>query len=219
MATKTSATRRRAPLSRERVLRAALRLADQSGLEAVSMRRLSSSLGVMPMSLYNHVAGKEAILDGIVSSVLTEFELPAPGEDWETAIRKLARTAHEALLRHPWACGLVISPGSAGIALNARMAYIEVLLSCLRGAGFSPELAYYGYHAVDSHILGFTMWQIGHQLSAGDDVEKLLKRFSLDALPFVAEHVREHLERPEGAKSDFDFGLDLVLEGLKKQLR
>lgn len=210
-------SRRRSPLTSERVLQAAVRLADQGGLQAVSMRRLSRTLGVMPMSLYNHVNGKEAILDGLANHVLGEFELPLSGEDWEMAIRRLARSAHDALLRHPWACGLIIAPSGAGLALNARLAYIEALLGCLQGAGLSSDLVYYAYHAVDSHILGFTMWEIGHQLAADQSQEEVLQRVSFDRLPHLAEHARQHIHRPSGAKSDFDFGLDLVLEGIKRQ--
>jgi AcrR family transcriptional regulator len=193
-------------------------MADEGGLEAVSMRSLSRSLGVTPMSLYNHVAGKEAVLDGLVNVVLREFELPVEGDEWETAIRRLARSAHDALLRHPWACGLVIAPSGAGMALDARLAYIEAILGCLRSAGFSSELAYHGYHAVDSHILGFSMWEIGHQAAAGEDLQQALKQVSFAGLPHLAEHARQHLDRAADAKGDFDFSLDLVLEGLKARV-
>ena len=98
------------------------------------------------------------------------------------------------------------------------MAYIEALLGCLRSAGFPPELAYYGYHAVDSHILGFSMWEIGHQVAAASELQEVLKQVSFEGQPYLAEHARQHVDRPSGAKSDFDFGLDLVLEGLKAQL-
>lgn len=210
--------RRRPPLTRERIYRAAQKLADEEGIDAVSMRRVSRALGVTPMSLYNHVDGKEALLDGLVMLVLGEFELPAPGAEWDAALRKLARSAHEALLRHPWSTALIIQPpAGAGIALGARMAYIESILACLRRAGFSPELAYYGYHAVDSHILGFTMWLIGHQLALGDSVEEVMRRVTFDGAPYLAEHARVHMERPSGARHDFDFILDLLLEGLKRE--
>lgn len=211
--------RRRPPLTRERIYGAAQKLADEEGLDAVSMRRVARALGVTPMSLYNHVDGKEALLDGLVMLVLGEFELPAPGADWEAALRRVARSAHEALLRHPWSAALIIQPpAGAGIALGARMAYIESILACLRRAGFSPELAYYGYHAIDSHILGFTMWLIGHQLAIGDSPEEAMQRVTLDRVPYLAEHARVHLERPSGRRPDFDFILDLLLEGLKREL-
>src|SRR5947209_12607310 len=103
---------RRVPLSRERVLDAALRLVDQSGIESLSMRKLGQALGVEAMSLYNHVANKNDLLDGIVDLVLSEFELPSAEEDWEAAIRKCAISAHDALVRHPWACNLIMSSPS-----------------------------------------------------------------------------------------------------------
>jgi len=123
-------------------------------MEALSMRRLAQELGVEAMSLYNHVANKGEILDGIVDLAVSEIELPSTEEDWDAAIRKCAISAHEAFLRHPWACSLVMSPGSTEIGHSARLRYIEWLLRRLREAGFSAELTYHAYHALDSHVLG-----------------------------------------------------------------
>src|SRR6266702_6817989 len=103
---------KRKPLSRERVLDAAIALADRDGLEALSMRKLAQALGVEAMSLYNHVANKGDLVDAMVDRVVGEIELPATGDDWDVAIRKCAISAHEAFLRHPWACSLVMSPTS-----------------------------------------------------------------------------------------------------------
>src|SRR5256885_17093394 len=146
-------------LNRDRVLHAAVRLADKSGIESVTMRRLGKALGVEAMSLYNHVRNKDDVLDGIVGLVLDEIELPADAEDWEAAVRRTATSGHDVLLRHPWACSLVMSRFRPG-----RVAYVNAILTTLREAGFSPRAAYHGYHALDSHMLGFTLWELGHSM-------------------------------------------------------
>src|SRR5436190_10711218 len=152
MATQTEP---RIPLSRERVLQAAIELADEGGIESLSMRKLARELGVEAMSLYNHVANKGDLVDAIADLVVSEIELPAAGEEWDVAVRTCAISAYETFMRHPWACGLVMSPTRARAVPAPRIRYIEWLLRCLREAGFSPELTYHAYHALDSHILGF----------------------------------------------------------------
>ncbi len=221
----TSATRR-TPLSKERVLHAAMALADSDGIEALSMRRLAQELGVEAMSLYNHVANKGEILDGIVDLAVSEIELPSTPEDWDVAIRKCAISAHEAFLRHPWACSLAMSPGSTQLGYSARLRYIEWLLRRLREGGFSAELTYHAYHAVDSHILGFTMWQFGHSAAAkslggGKDLAELAASFVAEmrtsGYPYLAEHAEQHVAAPTDAdEGEFEFGLDLILDGLKR---
>lgn len=217
---------RRTPLSKERVLTAAMALADSDGLEALSMRRLAQELGVEAMSIYNHVANKGEILDGIVDMAVTEIELPVGPEEWDVAIRKCAISAHEAFLRHPWACSLVISPGSSELEDSARLRYMEWLLRRLREAGFSAELAYHAYHAVDSHILGFTMWQLGHlaaakSLGSEDDLAGLAARFigelRTGGYPYLAEHAEQHVAAPtDKEEGEFEFVLDLILDGLRQ---
>jgi AcrR family transcriptional regulator len=171
------------------------------------------------MSLYNHVENKDDIVDAIVDRVVGEIELPAEGE-WETAIRRCATSAHDAFLRHPWACSPAMSPGSIPTDLTARMRYIEWLLRTLREAGFAPELAYHGYHALDSHILGFTLWELGHSLPGGDDLGDVAATFvrtlPMDEFPYLVEHVQQHLEPPHDRVNEFEFGLDLILDGLKR---
>jgi AcrR family transcriptional regulator len=130
----------REPLCTERVLRAALKLADAGGTQALTMRRLGQDLGVEAMSLYKHVANKDAILDGIVDLVVGEITLPAAGEDWKSAMRRRAISAHEVLVRHPWACGLLLSRINLGPAM---LRYVDATLGSLRAAGFSSELADY----------------------------------------------------------------------------
>src|ERR671938_650681 len=131
-------SRRRQPLTRERVLRTALRLADEGGIESLTMRKLARALGVEAMSLYNHVASKGDLVDAIVDVVVGEIELPAAADDWDVAIRKYAIAAHDVFLRHPWACSLAMSPTSTRTARTPRLRYMEWLLGRLREAGFSP---------------------------------------------------------------------------------
>jgi AcrR family transcriptional regulator len=216
--------RPRTPLSRERVLQAAIRLADEGGIESLTMRRLAAELGVEAMSLYNHVANKGDLVDGIVDLVVAEIELPSATAEWDLAIRAYAISAHEAFVRHPWACSLVMSLTSNRAARAPRLRYMEWLLGRLRESGFSSDLAYHAYHTLDSHILGFTLWQLGHSAAARDfrgaDVAELAAKF-IRELPagdwrYLAEHVEQHLAAGNDGESEFEFGLDLILEGLER---
>lgn len=216
----------RVPLSEERILRAAIALADDGGIEALSMRKLAQELGVEAMSLYNHVANKAELVDGIVDLVVSEIELPSAEEAWDVSIRKCAISAHEAFLRHPWACSLAMSPNSTRAPRPPRLAYMEWLLGRLREGGFSPELTYHAYHALDAHILGFTLWQLGHSAAArdfgsGQSLADLAADFLRDirggGYPYLAEHVEQHIDPPsDGVVSEFEFGLDIILEGLER---
>jgi AcrR family transcriptional regulator len=207
--------RRRATLNRDRILDAALALADEGGLEAVSMRRLGQALGVEAMSLYNHVANKDAILDGIVERVLAHIDLPAAGGDWESELRRCALSFHEALQRHPWACSLVMAPASGPAALGARMRYIDALLHTLRAAGFTPEQAFHAYHVIDGHTVGFTMWELGHAAPWDDEtVEAAMRLVESGVFPHLLEHAQQH--EVEHDVSGFEFGLDLVFDGLRR---
>jgi AcrR family transcriptional regulator len=203
------------PLSRDRILAAAVALADREGLEVVSMRRLGRELGVQAMSLYNHVPNKAAILDGIVERVLGEIELPQAGDDWEASLRRCALSTHEVLLRHRWACALVMVPGAGPAALLARLRYIEALLRTLREAGFTPAQASYAYHALDSHTLGFTMWQLGHTVPEEAAVADEARRaIATGEYPYLVEHAREH--DVESEPGSFEFGLNLIFDGLRR---
>lgn len=211
--------RSRAPLTRERILEVAVELADEGGLEALTMRRLGNALGVEAMSLYNHVKDKDDILTGIVEAVLAEIDLTPDAADWRSAMRASAISAHDALLRHPWACQLILSPTGPPVAAM-RMRYIEAILSRLREAGFSPAEASHGYHALDSHILGFTLWELGHRLpkdAPPDFMQMFVRQLDLGTYPFLVEHVEEHRRQSEGEEvGDFEFGLDLILDGLER---
>ena len=207
----------RAPLSRDRILQAALELVDDGGIESLSMRKLGQKLGFEAMSLYNHVANKDDLIDGILDLVLAEGELPAPDGDWDTAVRASAISVHAALQRHPWACSLVMAPGHIR---PARMEYMNALLSRLREAGFSADETYHAYHVLDGHIFGYSLYETSHSYSDKDaaEFEASLDQFlPPDAYPYLNEHGRQHLsEGPHREVSAFAFGLDLILDGLRK---
>jgi hypothetical protein len=143
-------------------------------------------------------------------------QLPQPGSDWEAELRRAAVSLHEALARHPWACRLVMAPASSPNALTARIRYIEALLRTLREAGFTPTQAYYGYHALDSHAVGFTMWELGHTVPDTAVVDEVMHQIESGSYPYLVEHAREH--DANHPRTSFDFGLDLIFDGLR-QLR
>ena len=157
MATQPVSPQPRAPLSRDRVLHAAVELADRDGIEGLSMRKLGQELGVEAMSLYNHVRNKDDLHDGIVEIVLGEVENPSPDGDWKEEMRRTAISAHEVFIRHRWACSLMMRVPRVS---PVRMEWMESLLRTLREAGFSADMTHHAYHALDSHITGFTLWQV-----------------------------------------------------------
>jgi hypothetical protein len=179
------------------------------------------------MSLYNHVANKDTLLQSIADLVVGEIELPQHGEKWEPAVRRCASSAHDAFMRHPWACGLVMAPiGSPAVSpvVHARMAYIEALLKCFHEGGFSPALSYHAYHSIDSHVLGFTLWELGHSIPVDQTDELVQSYLSLltpGVFPHLTEHATQHLRGLDDGveQNEFEFGLDLVIEGLKRRLR
>lgn len=207
----------RRPLTRERILEAALRLADESGIEALSMRKLGQILGYEAMSLYNHVANKDDLIDGILDLVLAEAEEPSADGPWDEAVRSSALSVHGVLRQHPWACELLLSgkhirPG--------RLRYMDALLGRLRSAGFSADTTYHAYHVLDAHIFGFSLWQAGHS-SGGmsmEDVRPLLERMiPAEVYPHLHEHGEQHFTPgPHQDVSAFAYGLDLIVDGLKR---
>jgi AcrR family transcriptional regulator len=207
----------RLPLSRDRILQAALDVVDSGGIESLTMRKLGQALGFEAMSLYNHVANKDDVLDGILDLVLAESEPPSPAGDWDTAIRTSAISVHEALRRHSWSCTLLLSPGRIR---PARLRYMDLLLGRLREAGFSAETTYHAYHVLDGHIFGFSLWEASHTYTAeevSDFEEKFAQTITVDAFPYLHEHAQQHFsEGPHREVRAFEFGLDLILDGLEK---
>ena len=208
----------RIPLSKERVLQAAVALADEEGIEALSMRRLANELGVKAMSLYNHVANKDDLLDGIVDAAYREVVIPSAEAGWKTQIRELAVSAHETLLRHPWASGLQVhrKPGPG------RLRYGDTLLGYFRDSGFSQDLTYHAYHIIESYILGFTFQVLSYRNvdmeQFADVAASFMRGEFLDEYPHFSEHVRQHME-PEPGQDDvnaYELGLDVLLGGLER---
>ncbi|HET7855244.1 MAG TPA: TetR/AcrR family transcriptional regulator C-terminal domain-containing protein [Gaiellaceae bacterium] len=206
-------------MSRERVLQAALTLADEGGIEAISMRKLADELGVKAMSLYNHVANKEDVLGGIVDAALAEIACPRADTDWKTQVREIAISAHETLLQHPWAAELTVraKPGPG------RLRYGDALLGCFRNAGFSKELTYHAYHVVESYIQGFTSMVLNYRavdMSQFDDiVARFVRGDFAQEYPHFTEHALQHLD-PEPGQDEvngYELGLDLILDGLERR--
>jgi AcrR family transcriptional regulator len=198
------------------VLRAALTLADAAGIEALSMRKLAQGLGVEAMSLYNHVANKDDILDGIVDLVANEIDLPPDGADWKTALRQSAISSHEALSRHPWIGSLWMSPRKVS---PARLRQGDAVLRTLREAGFSKDLTYHAFHILQGHVSGFTLQELSFPFDR-EQLEEIaatfLREFPADEYPYLAEHVTQHMEPSGDHQGTFEFGLDLILDGLER---
>ena len=201
------------------MLQAALGLADEGGVEAVSMRKVADVLGVKAMSLYNHVANKDEVLDGMVDATYGEIAAPTPDADWQAQVREIAISAHEVFLRHPWAAGLQMSvkPGPA------RLRYGDRLLGCFRDAGFSKQLTYHGYHIIESYILGYTSQVLAYRAVDTDQFEDVLTRFTrgdfAKEYPHFTEHALQHIE-PEPGQEDvnaYELGLDMILDGLESE--
>jgi AcrR family transcriptional regulator len=202
---------------RDQVLRAAVALADEAGLEALSMRKLGQALGVEAMSLYNHVAGKEALLDGMVDLVFAEIELPT-GDEWKKALRQRAISMREALARHRWAVGLMESRTNPG-AVTLRQH--DAVIGCLLAAGFSMELTAHAFAAIDSYVYGFALQEKGLPFDTPEQTaemaQAMLAHFPVDEFPHLAAFTREHVLRPGyDFGAEFEFGLDLLLDGLER---
>jgi AcrR family transcriptional regulator len=205
-------------LSRERVLRAAINLADREGIDSLSMRKLGHEVGVEAMSLYNHVRNKDDILNGMVDVVFSEIDLPSNGEDWSTAMRRRAISARQALLRHPWAIGLMESRVQPG---QATLRHHDSVLRNLRNAGFSIVMAAHAYSVLDSYIYGFTLNELTLPFDTSEQVAEgaanILRDAPTNEYPYLAEMAIEHAMKPDYNYGDeFEFGLNLILEGLKR---
>ncbi|WP_306357918.1 MULTISPECIES: TetR/AcrR family transcriptional regulator C-terminal domain-containing protein [unclassified Nocardia] len=207
-------TERRPPLNRARVLDAGIALADTEGVDALTMRRLGGTLGVEAMALYNHVDNKEDLFDGMLDRVAEEITLPDAGLPWRDYARARAVSAHTALMRHRWAAAMWTARISLG---PARMRYMDGALRSLREAGFPAGLLDLTYHAIENHIVGHALQAQGFPLEAAEMTamgEGFLRTFPTDRYPDLAAHIRHHLDHPTG--DDFEFGLDLILDGLER---
>ncbi len=208
----------REPLNGERIVAAALALADREGVESLSMRKIARELGVQAMSLYNHVANKEEILDELVEHIVAEIEVPSLEDDWKIAMRKRGISAHEMLLRHPWAIMTMMTRANAGPAM---LRYVNATLGSLREAGFSYELADHIWHAMDNHIYGFTLQEVNfpfEEADYADAAKEFMPSFASDEFPYFTELATLIMEKKHSGIHDFTFGLDLILDGLERYL-
>jgi AcrR family transcriptional regulator len=222
-------TSRRAPLTRDRVLRAAVALADRDGLASLSMRRLAQELGVEAMSLYHHVANKDALLAGVVDVVVGEIndevarvDAPAPEDDWRGALRARILTARTVLLRHRWLPRVLEDASSFSLPV-AR--YFDGVLGTLRAGGFSYDLAHHAMHALGSRALGFTQELFEpDDADVGEEQALALLAAAADQLPHLVGMMAEITHDDEGDglgwcddQTEFEFGLDLLLDGLERR--
>ena len=210
----------RAPLSRARVLRTAVALADRHGLGALSMRKLGEELGAGAMSLYHYVPNKERLLDGMIDIVFGEIEPPSLDVDWKTAMRDRALSTREALRRHPWAIGEMEGRGNHGPA-NLRVH--DAVLGCLRAAGFSLEMTVHAYSVQDAYIYGFALQERDLTPQTADDFAAVAEQQMQDYQAVLADY--PHLVEVVGGhvaqagydySTEFLFGLDLILDGLER---
>jgi len=203
------------------VLRTALRLADRSGIDSLSMRRLGQELGVEAMSLYNHVASKDDLLDGLIDLVFAEILVPPADAGWRTAMRERAVSAREVLKRHPWALGVMESRSRPG---PANLRHHDAVLAALRTAGFSVEMAAHAYSLLDAYIYGFTLNELSLPLDTHEAVagvaEQILEENPAGAYPYLAEMVADIVMKPGYDYGDeFEYGLDVILDGLQRARR
>ena len=220
-----ASTTRREPLNRERVLRAAVDLADREGIEALSMRRLGQELGVEAMSLYNHVGGKEDLLDGMVDAILAEIE-PAPETgSWKTAARNRILSARRTMLRHPWASSVIVSRTQASPVI---MRYMDSMAGILRRGGFSVDLLHHGFHALGSRVLGFSqeLFDDSSGIPGGEEMRAVMLAQMASQYPHITEIVQQVMHDDAtvvGSGCDdqweFEFALDLILDGLERLRR
>lgn len=221
--------KRREPLSRDRILRAAMDLADRDGLDALSMRNLAAELGVEAMSLYYYFKTKDELLSAIKDLVMMQIELPeGPAGEWKASLRRTAMSYYEALRRHRWVNGVRVSPGSIRRTATegtspGTIRYMESVLRRLRKAGFSPRMTHHAYHILESHVVGSSMWIAGIEaaIPKGTELAELARmvaeRVPISEYPYFHEHLEQHSGKlTRGDKSPFEIGLDLILDGLDR---
>ncbi len=212
----------REPLSRDRILQAAIRVADGGGVEAITMRRVAQELGVEAMSLYHHVPNKDAILDGVIDQVFAAIELPPPEyDDWRDAIRARAHSARAVLSQHSWALGLMDSRRNPG---PATLRHHDAVLGMLRDAGFTLPMSAHAISVIDSYIGGFVLQEASLPLKTPNEVEDvagaILDHLPPDEFPYLTEMIVDHALQPGyDYQDEFAFGLSLILDALEARRR
>jgi AcrR family transcriptional regulator len=224
MATKIDESARpREPLSRERILRTAVALADEGGVESLSMRKIALELGVVPMALYKHVSNKDEMLDGMVDVVVGEIDPPLPDADWKTTIRERVLSARRALLRHPWASKVIESRTNPTPTV---IGYMDAMIGILRNGGFSIDLTHHAMHAMGSRMLGFTQELFDDSPEDPPAVQAIAMQWMAETYPFISE-MTAAISHDDASvvgmgcddQFEFEFALDLMLEGLERLRR
>lgn len=209
----------RLPLSRDRILRAALAYADANGLAALSMRKVAADLHVEAMSLYNHIGNKADIIAGITDMVAGEITLPTPDFDWKGEMRARSQSAHRTLMKHPWAASQFQAAHAPGPMM---MTYLDATLGCLMAVGFTPAQADHARNTIDNHIYGFTLQRLNRPTRAREVARlarKELKSIPRDQYPSLYRRTEDLANSDAPEIDDFDFGLDLILDGLDAMMR
>ena len=212
----TTSDANRKPLTKARLLTGAIELADRIGIEPFTIRRLATELGVKPMTIYHHIANKQAILDGMIDVVFSEIDLPPADVDWRTAIRRRSISVRRVLARHPWATPLMESRTTPGAA---TLRHHDEVLGCFRRAGFSLPLTAHAYAVIDSYVYGFALQEANLPFHGGEQIgelaETMLEPFPADEFPHLVEFTVGHVLQPGyDFAASFEFGLDLLLDGL-----
>lgn len=209
----------RETLNRDRVVRAAMDLADERGIESLTMRELGRKLGVEAASLYNHVARKDDLLDGMADLVVAEIDLPSGDVHWKEAMRRRAVSARDVFSRHPWAAGLIDSREASG---PSRLSYTDRVLGTLLQAGFSPSTAGRAFVALDSYVYGFERQRstvgMGDEANGVETARAVLDSMPHETYPSLARVAMEYEAEPYDDAAAFEFGLDLILDGLQRLL-
>jgi AcrR family transcriptional regulator len=210
----------RGPLNRERVLSAAVELADRDGIDGLTMRTLAQELGVVPMALYKHVASKDEMLAGMLDVVVGEIELPEPGAEWKPAIRERILSARRALVRHPWAYGVL---ESTQVPTPAVITYMDGMIGLFRAGGFSMDLTHHAMHALGSRLLGYTQEMMNDTAEMDPATEAAMYAAMAQTHPNIAELIRtvSHDDATVVGPGcddqfEFEFALDLLLDGLER---
>ncbi|WP_405626381.1 TetR/AcrR family transcriptional regulator [Streptomyces sp. NBC_01396] len=225
MATQVGAAAQpRTPLSKERVLRAAVALADEGGVDALSMRRIAQALDVVPMALYKHVANKNELLDGMIDALVGEIDPPARGTDWKNAVRLRVLSARRMLLRHPWAPAVIEARMKArATPTPAVMRYLDSMIGIFRAGGFSIDLLHHAMHVMGSRLLGFSQELFRDTSDGAPDPDALPPEEMAARYPHITElamAVAHDEQSVVGSGCDdqfeFEFALDLTLDGLER---
>ena len=209
--------RDRRPLTTERVIHGAVSLADEIGISALTIRKLADAIGVKPMTIYHHVANKEAIIDGMVNQVFSEIDLPPTDVDWRSAMLVRSHSMRQVLAKHPWASPLMESRTTPGAAI---LRHHDAVLGCFRTAGFSLEATAHAYAIIDAFLYGFALQEATLPATGGPTMAEIatqIARQMSDGYPHLAEFTTGHVLEPDyDFGNEFHFGLDLILDGIER---